>query len=496
MTLMMSISMILTPLRKAALLIGLGLLMMACEDYLGGDTNVDPNRTDAITLEAYLPTILDATAGAHYYAGFETGQVAQHLASYFSAGADIHEEFRIASGWTLLYLRAMSNARLLQEQAEAQDAPHYAGVAKVLQAINLSIATDNWENAPFTEAFEGIGNLTPTYDQQQAIYETIIPELLSSALSDLAAVESSASPGSDDIVYGGNLEQWIRTARVLQARLAIHLVNKGDDQAAAEALAALEAATYESNADDFQLEYDERNLNPWHANVALAINTGNFTVAPAAQLISMMNGEQYGVVDPRLPIMFDLNDGETEYEGMVNGTEEGNTVNLTDGTWYGSVDAPLLMITYAEAKFIEAEARFLANGGNEGTTGSTEEAYQAYLEGISAHLSKLEVPTAVQEAYLADPRVAVGSASLTLDLILKEKYIALFLNPEAWVDLRRYDYSDQVFRGFALPENHNPQLNGQFIQRAVYPFDELSRNSAAVEANTQELTADMWRDQP
>ena len=495
---MTSVMNILIKLRYYAgliLLTGLGLAVTSCEDYLGGDTNVDPNRTDEITLEAYLPTILDATAESHYYAGYETGQVAQHLANYFSAGADIHEEFRIVNGWTLLYLRAMANARLLQEQAEEQASPHYAGVAKILQALNLGLATDNWENVPFTEAFAGTENLTPVYDPQQTLYETVIPGLLTSAIADLQADESVSSPGNDDLIYGGDLDQWIKTARVLQARFAIHLINKGAAQAAGNALAALEAAAYGSNDDDFQLEYDERNLNPWHARVALAINTGNFTVAPAAQVVDMMNGALYDVVDPRLPIMFDLNDSDTEYEGMVNGTETGNTVNLTEDTWYGSADAPLLMVTYAETKFIEAEARFLANGGTVGSVGSTEEAYQAYLDGIEAHMDKVGVAAEEKEAYLADPQVAVGAANLTLDRILKEKYIALFLNPEAWVDLRRYDYSDQVFRGFALPANHNPQLGDEFIQRAAYPFDELSRNSAAVEANTKPLAADMWRDQ-
>ena len=482
--------------RAIVLLIGLSGLAGACEDYLGGDTNVDPNRTLEIPLSTYLPTILDATAESHYYTGYETGQVAQHLASYFAGGADVQEEFRIESGWTFIYLRALANARLLDEQAREEASPHYAGVAKVLQAINLGLATDSWENVPFTEAFAGREALTPAYDEQSVIYQTILPDLLESAIADLEAAESELSPEADDIVYGGNLDQWIKTARVLQARYALHLTNKGATQAATQALAALEAASYESNDDDFQLEYNTRNLNPWHARVALAISTGNFTVAPAAQVVNMMNGELYGVVDPRLPIMFDLDDGETEYEGMVNGTEEGNSVNLTDSTWYASDEAPLLMLTYAEAKFIEAEARFLANGGDVSTTGSTEEAYQAYLDGIRAHMNKLGVPEDERDAYLADPRVAVGAAGLTLDLILKEKYVALFLNPEAWVDLRRYNYSDQVFRGFSLPENHNPQLGDEFIQRASYPFDELSRNSAAVEANAQELSTDMWRDQP
>ena len=480
---------------QVALLGSLAFAATSCEDYLGGDTNVDPNRTTEITLEAYLPAIMDATAESHYYVAYEADQVAQQLADYFSSGADIHEEFRIGTGWTFLYLRAMTNAKLLQQQAEEQASPHYIGIAKIMQAINLGLATDTWENVPFTEAFQGIEELTPAYDEQQVIYETIIPDLLNNAIVDLEAPESALSPGADDIIYGGDLEQWIKTAHVLKARFAIHLVNKGAAQAANNALAALEAASYESNEDDFQLEYDDRNLNPWHAQVALAINTGNFTVAPGAQLLDMMNGDLYGVVDPRLPIMFELNDDETEYEGMVNGTEAGNTVNLTDDTWYANDEAPLLMITYAEAKFIEAEARFLASGGTPNTVGSTEEAYQAYLDGIAAHMDKLGVATAEKEAYLADPRVAVGAANLTLALILKEKYIALFLHPEAWVDLRRYDYSNQLYRGFALPANHNPQLGGQFIQRASYPFDELSRNDDAVSANNKELAADMWRDQ-
>lgn len=472
------------------------MLTTSCDDYLGGDTNVDPNRPAAITLEAYLPSIVDATAESYYYVAYDANQVAQHVASYFGSGSDIHEEFRIGTGWTQIYLRAMSNAHELERQAGEQSSPHYAGVAKVYQALMLGLATDAWENVPYTEAFEGIENLTPAYDQQQVIYETIIPNLLDQAVTDLQAASSVSSPGADDLVYGGDLEQWIKTANVLKARYAIHLVNKGSQAAAQQALAALDGISYTSNDDDLQLTYDERNLNPWHSRIALAINTGNFLLAPAAQVVNMMNGDLYGVVDPRLPLMFALNTDQTEYEGMVNGSAEGNTIDLRESTWYASSEAPLLMVTYAEAKFIEAEARFLANGGSATTTGSTPEAYQAYLDGIAAHMSKLGVVDSLREAYLGSPQVGMGADNLTLGLILKEKYIALFLNPEAWVDLRRYQYSNELYRGFSLPENVNPQLNGAFIERATYPFDELSRNSAAVLANNKPLSADMWRDQP
>lgn len=470
------------------------LMSSSCEDYLGGDTNIDPTRVSEVSLEALLPTSIEATSEAHYQVALETSQVAQHMADYFSAGADIHDVFRIGTGWTNIYLRAMANAKQLERQAEEQNAPHYAGIAKIIQAINLGLATDNWENVPFTEAYQGAEELTPAYDTQQAIYETIIPDLLNSAIEDLQATSSSSSPGADDLVYRGNLEQWIKTANVLKARYAIHLTNKGAAEAANQALQALSGLAYTSNEDDFQLFYDERNLNPWHARIGLAINTGNYIIAHSEQLVEAMNGDTYGVFDPRLPIIADKGTSDN-YIGMVNGTGEGNTVNLTVDTWYASANNPLLMVTYAETKFIEAEARFLANGGDINSIGSTDAAYLAYLEGIAVHMMKIGVDTAEIINYIANPKVSVGAENMTLELIMKEKWIALFLNPEAWVDLRRYDYSQALYKDFELPENHNPQLGGQFIQRASYPFDELSRNTQAVEANMKELPAEMWRDQ-
>ena len=78
---------------------------------------------------------------------------------------------------------------------------------------------------------------------------------------------------------------------------------------------------------------------------------------------------------------------------------------------------------------------------------------------------------------MTSPAVAVGEAGLTIDLIFKEKYTAMYLHPEAWVDARRYDYQ---YQGMEVPVNLNPDLNGQFIRRLVYPNSETQRNSANV----------------
>jgi hypothetical protein len=49
----------------------------------------------------------------------------------------------------------------------------------------------------------------------------------------------------------------------------------------------------------------------------------------------------------------------------------------------------------------------------------------------------------------------------------------MYPHPEAWVDARRYDYG---YEGMEIPANLNPQLNGQFIRRLVYPDSETQRN--------------------
>ena len=480
--------------KHTMLVISLTVISLSCDDYLGGDTNVDPNRAQEVSLNVLLPTTIDATALNHYNLGFETSQIVQYVASATatSSRTDTHDQIRLSTAWRDLYLRALSNANVMAVQAVEQESPHYEGVAKIMLAINLSLATDTWGDVPYSEAFQADNNLTPAYDRQESIY-TVIQDLLDEAITALNDDNSLFSPGGDDLVYGGDLSQWVKAAYSLKARYAIHL-SEVDTEAASRALTAL-ANGFDSNDDDLQYVYDERNLNPWHKRPALADGTGNASITFSEQLIDAMNGTDYGVFDPRLPLIAE-NDGEAEYTGAINGEEAGESSNsrFTVDTWYSTFAAPVLMFTYAESKFIEAEAAFLNNGGTTTSVGSTQDAYDAYLAGISAHMDKLGVDPAERDAYLSDPAVAVGVDGLTLELIMKEKYVANFLNPETWVDFRRYDYDPVIYNDLELPLEHNPDLNGQWIRRVLYPLDELSRNGEEVNKVQQGLEVKVWWD--
>lgn len=456
----------------------LALMLAACDDYL--DVNTDPNRTQTVTLDALLPATIEATSNNHYLVGNITGQFTQHIASYFVGGTDSYQETRIPLAWPGIYLAALNNLNILVREANAQSSPHYAGIGKILQAVNLGMATDAWGDVPFSDAFQSEANLKPAFDSQQAIYDTL-NTLLTDAIALLQQPTSTVKPGADDIVYGGKLASWIKAAYALKARYSIHLTGRNEASAIAAALAAVPLAI-SSNAEDFQLNYSTVNRNPWYNNVSSPITTGNFTVGPSEQIVNLMNGTYYAP-DPRLAKMFERT-GTAPYSGLVNGQGGGGNTRLSTTTWYAGATSPMLMVTFAEVKFIQAEAS-LRNG-------AADDAYAAYLAGIAAHMEKLSIDTAARRIYRTHPSIAVGSANLTLEHIMKEKYIATFLNPEAWTDVRRFQYSSAIYQGMSKPANYNEALGGEFIRRVLYPNDEINRNGAAISAHIKPMQTKMW----
>jgi hypothetical protein len=103
-------------------------------------------------------------------------------------------------------------------------------------------------------------------------------------------------------------------------------------------------------------------------------------------------------------------------------------------------------------------------------------------------MDKIGVSAANRDAYVNNPAVSVGEANITLTLIMKEKYVAMFLNPEAWVDARRFDY---MYKDFHMPEN---AVLDTYIRRVAYPSIETSRNAGNVPA-VGSLADRLWWDE-
>ena len=469
--------------------------LTGCKKFVEGDNpNINPNQPSTPTLNTLLPAVEYVTANSQANVAYITSMLSQQMAAYTSGpiSEDQYREVRISTGYSTLYLNALTNARLMLELARSVSSPRYMAIARILFVTNLSLATDTWGDVPLTDAFQSPDVLYPHYDKQEDIY-SYMQKYLDSAITEIAQASPAAyTPGVDDLIYGGVAAKWTQAAWFLKARLYMHTTKKGAVAAAANALTAI-ANGFTSNANDFQLVFSDKNPNPWFTNVSGRISgSAIFTIAPSKRFMDATTGVVYpGLFDPRIDTLVKKS-AAAAYGGIANGAGSASSNNnLTDVTYYARRIAPLVIGSYSEQKLMEAEARFLANGGTAASVGSTQEAYDAYKAGIINNLSKLGYGAST---YASNPLVDVGPANLTLELILREKQVALFLNPEAWVEVRRWDYDPNLFKGMALPASIDASANNSFIRHALYPTDEISRNPNAAGA-VKPITEKVWWDQ-
>lgn len=455
------------------------LFLGGCQKYL--DVNQNPNAALEPPIAGLLANTTNLTANNVFSISNWSSYYVQYLASPSVASAsDIYEQVDPSGTWGNIY-NVLTDLYDMRKFAAAKGLNAYIGVSDILTACNLSMAINIWGNMPYSQAFRGVSNLTPKFDDQQALYDTCLT-LLNAGITAMQQPDAAGElDAPSDFIHGGSATAWIKTAYALEARL-LSQVSKTNQYDPAKVLAAL-ANAYTTNNDDAQVtQFAVR--NPW---ASVAISNKNLVLDGwlSAYFVNAANGKTYGVFDPRLPRITDMT-MFLDYRGTPNGAGyqgSSNTVHaqcyIDVGKWYSSTNSPLQIITNAECRFMEAEAAFRGN--------DKPRAYAAYLAGITANMTKMGVAADSMNVYLANPAVAVGAGNLTLQLIMKEKYIACFLSPVTWVDMRRFDYS---YKGFALPVGAT--LGNNFIRRIDYPSSEINRNGGNVP--NEQRTDHLWWD--
>jgi hypothetical protein len=456
--------------------------MVSCKKYL--DVNTNPNSPTTPPINGLLTRVTQSTALNVFRVGNTTSYYVQYLASPNPASAsDVFDQLDLSSTWTNLYDN-MTDIHDLQKMASEQGAKQYEGVANILMAMNLQLVHNLWGAAPYAQAFTAT-TLTPQYDNAQTVYQRI-QTLLDDAIVLLQATGSSrtipvATSGARvDLIHNGSTAAWLRTAHALKARM-LNQLSKTSQYNTTNIFAALANAYTSSAHDAFVNVFDVR--NPWNQ---LAVNNDALVLDAwlSQHFVRSMDGSLYGVADPRLPLIASLT-RFNDYRGTRNGagrvgsgtTKDESYLSLTG--YYSSPAAPLFIITYDEMKFIEAEVAFRTN--------DRPRAYAAYLEGIRANMTKMNVAAAARDAYINNPLVSVGSGNLTLELIFREKWKATFLMPVTWDDARRFDYQ---YQGFMMPLNVLPTT---WVRRIHYPSVEDTRNGANVPEVTT-VTQRLWWD--
>jgi hypothetical protein len=403
-------------LMAAVLVVCAGLWQTGCSSWIDHDLNVDPNNPQNVSLNLILPSV-EGTLAYNY--GSDVSRISSCWTQQHLGANRQHEGFYlytitesdVNNAWNNMYGTTMINCDIMIKKATAEGSPAYAAVGKILQAISLGIVTDMWGDVPYSEAFGGEGVLYPKTDTQQEVYNTI-----NALLDDAIATINNSSvnkPGADDLIYGGDLGKWTKAAWSLKARYAIHTTKPNGLKASTDALAAL-AKGFASNADGMILKFgaSETNANPLYSFISS--RTGDIALGP--KLIELLNAKN----DPRRMM---IGDGLKSTDMIADTTPF--------GAFHTSPESPQVLCSYAELKFIEAEAKF--------NTGDKPGAKAAYLAGIAANMDWYGVSAADQKTY-TDQASVTPSGDITLQQIMEQKYIALYTQQESYTDYRRTSY--------------------------------------------------------
>jgi len=398
--------------------------LSGCKKYLE-DAAVNPNDPEKATPGSLLATIEVATfsntsGNLARRAGILIQQLAGtdgqmiELANYQILEGDVTNE------WTGIYNNVVINCNIMDTDFGARN-PYFNGIAKILKAYNLGLATTNWGDVPFTDAGKGLSenNMAPKYDTQQSIYASL-QALLSEAIVDLGQPEEANDYfPTGDFVHGGDPSKWIKTAWLLKARYANHLSQRNASESATLALQYLENAGLTGPEDDANAIFGENGneLNQWYAFEA---NRGGY-IRMGAYFIDTLNASN----DPRLPF-YATSDDSGLFVGSNVDPGLANISASAVGSYFGNANSPAPMATYVEALFIKAEANLRA--------GNTAEAATAYNDAVKASI--LQITGAADSTYEAT-FANETSESVSLSKIMYQKYVASFTQNEVWTDWRR-----------------------------------------------------------
>lgn len=419
------------------------------------------------------------------YSGQSTGATTQtqFFEQYQIAGSDLNNV------WSSIYATVLNDAENIIKGAQANNSPHYSGVAKILKAYTYQLAVDTWGTIPYSDTQKLSLNVKPKYDSDEAIYTDLI-KLIDEGIVEINAASSNISPGTNSTIFPGpfatSKNNWIKFANTLKLRIFLHYSEKNPSFAKSkiDELVNSGASFMLNNADNFEMSFINA-ANSRNPIDQFETNRANNLVANA-KLVNMMNGK----ADPRRQFYFtQIPAGSGTFVGAVSGAPASPSIyskihtylrgNLV-GTAYSGA-APVRMLTFAEYNFIRAEASLRFN-----SSGSAQTFFQA---GIRASMESAGVPAADITTYLAANGTLTGTPAQQLEQIINEKFIANYgVVLEPWTDWRRTGFPTLV-----LPSN----AVTTFTPRSLfYPQSEIDLNPENVTQKAGMNTKVFWDTRP
>lgn len=482
------------------------------------EINVSPVAVQQDRFNENLLFTRSLVYGALRYTEFQRAQhlYANHYIQYYATSVDRFETDRYITrnDWLTAYWGAaysdfgMQCQQVINITSKNPEKVNKTAIARIWKVFIMHRITDLWGDVPYTEAFTG--KITPVYDKQSEIYPAMLDELKAAVAS--FDPSKPLGFGAADVLYGSNINSWIRFANSLRLRLAMRISNAAPvlaEQHVKEVLA--DGRLISSNSQSAVMRYG-RDFGNADENIQPMGIIRSFNEYRASKtLVDFLKNNN----DPRLPIY--IEPVGQNYIGLQNGLnpEQLNNINPNDfskeSLIISNLFAPSGLLIYPEVLFLQAEAA-LKGWGTGSVQGLYEQGirasvaywvsvYQNLLTRIPAsEISSLPVIAVTDQqisTYLQQPQI-IFNQSKALEQIITQKWLAnINQGFEAYADFRR--------TGFPLL-NAIPNLDGlsetggtSVPLRLRYPAEEQALNRinyerAVAEQGADVMTTPVWWD--
>ncbi len=370
----------------------------------------------------------------------------------------------------------------------AGDYTAYKAISKILKSYQYQYLVDMYGDVPYTEANMRAENRTPAYDDAEFVYTSILGDLTDAVALIDTMEATAANPGSQDTIFGGDMEKWAQFANIIKLRILMRL----SDNSAYSSLVATEIGNIQANGHG----YPNANImnQPGYSDNEDKQNPfwGYIGFQPGSD--SEYDRHDYTVAtDFTIDYLGFTNDLRVTglYEEAANGGYHGayqSTIlpaagfTSEDLSKVGSgllkspnQDQPIML--YAEGLLIQAE---MVQKGL--IPGDAQALYESAIEQSFMYLDIENAVSAAQEYYAQElNNVSWDSSSDKLEAISMQKWIALngVHGGELWVEYMRTGVPNNL----PFPEE---VTDGRRVVSLLYPTSEVSRNSENVPPQTKE----------
>ena len=528
---------------------GLMWITTGCDTDTLHDLNINPQAVAEIDVNymfsaAELSLASQGPSGDNRYTDWRTniglcGGYIQQLTTFGSISATgnfyRHNEESVQCIFEFSYNDQLKNlAEVIKQTGEGGFAEgtrkNTREAARILRAWTMFRLTDYYGAIPYFEANQGIeGIFFPAYDEQSVVYAELLKEL-----DEAVAALSSSNPDDGfekaDMIYQGNIDQWKRFGNSLMLRYAMRASDVDGTMASTYATKAINGGVFESNDDNVWIPMStgpSEWTNQNGISRAFYPGDGGNESFLSQTLIDFLKGADPNSAaddDPRLMIFsggifkwsaasVDVVDddpvnqlgippgySQVEVEALLGLGDIEPTETFSRIRWQMlDDDDPYMIMNYAEAEFLLAEAAERGIGG-------ASNAATHYGNGVRAAMQMLEpyftnnsdftgtVSDAEVDAYLAAYPYGGGGVTgseSALEQIGWQLWASHYLNwYDAWTDWRRMDYPPLI----ANTTDQSPITGGIIAVRLPYPNIEIASNANFNQQGNNNYTSKLWWD--